>query len=297
VSKQAKTVIGLVIVAVLALLAFLLMGVLIGLGVLVVGGLAVVAVMQRTEDSAPRRPRPKGRKKDTTSDLLQRATSTVEPLTTWTPPDALKPWTPPVDDAADAPAPPSDLAPPPPDAAPTQDFWSTDEKSVSDFSDLAPTSDEPASWLDQPFSTDDPFGTNDDPFGTSTESFGTATEDPFGQIDETATADESAWADGSTWNDAGIATDTNPLDDLARLDEVDVIAEFERLDERDTLATPDFDSSAVLGEALAPINEAVSAADAIKAASQATELQVEQDDNSELAKLLAKVQARLAAYE
>jgi hypothetical protein len=34
------------------------------------------------------------------------------------------------------------------------------------------------------------------------------------------------------------------------------------------------------------------------AASQATELQVEQnDDNSELAKLLAKVQARLAAYE
>jgi hypothetical protein len=47
-----------------------------------------------------------------------------------------------------------------------------------------------------------------------------------------------------------------------------------------------------------PINEAVSSADDIMAGSKATELQVQQDDdNSELAKLLAKVQARLAAYE
>ncbi len=46
-----------------------------------------------------------------------------------------------------------------------------------------------------------------------------------------------------------------------------------------------------------PINEDVSSADDIMAASQATELHVEQEDNSELAKLLAKVQARLAAYE
>ena len=81
------------------------------------------------------------------------------------------------------------------------------------------------------------------------------------------------------------------------MDEVDVIAEFERLDERDTLATPDFDSPAPVGDPLSPINEAVSSADDIMAASQATELQVEEDDNSELAKLLAKVQARLAAYE
>ena len=56
-----------------------------------------------------------------------------------------------------------------------------------------------------------------------------------------------------------------------------------------------FDVAAPVFEA--PINEDVSSADDIMAASQATELQVEEDDNSELAKLLAKVQARLAAYE
>jgi hypothetical protein len=50
---------------------------------------------------------------------------------------------------------------------------------------------------------------------------------------------------------------------------------------------------------VAPINEAVSSPDDIMAASQATELSVATaaDDNSELAKLLAKVQQRLAAYE
>ncbi len=50
-----------------------------------------------------------------------------------------------------------------------------------------------------------------------------------------------------------------------------------------------------------PIDENVESADDIMAASQATELHVEEEDtggdNSELAKLLAKVQSRLAAYE
>ena len=50
-----------------------------------------------------------------------------------------------------------------------------------------------------------------------------------------------------------------------------------------------------------PIDENVESADDIMAASQATELHVEDEDaggdNSELAKLLAKVQSRLAAYE
>jgi hypothetical protein len=50
-----------------------------------------------------------------------------------------------------------------------------------------------------------------------------------------------------------------------------------------------------------PINEAVSTADDIMAASEATELHIgsgpAQGDDGELAKLLAKVQARLAAYE
>ena len=54
-------------------------------------------------------------------------------------------------------------------------------------------------------------------------------------------------------------------------------------------------------EPATPIDENVESADDIMAASQATELHVEDEDaggdNSELAKLLAKVQSRLAAYE
>jgi hypothetical protein len=261
VTKQAKTVTGIVIVAVVALGAMLVMGLVIGLGIAVVGGLAVVAVLQRTEDGPPRRPRPQrlaSRKRDTTTDLLHSATSTVEPLTTWTPPDSLQPWTPPVDDA---PAPPSDVQTDVVESPADRDFWAPNT-SVTDFSDLAGTdTTEPTSWLDEP------------------------------------ATDEQSWADGSTWDDSAVSVDTNPLDELARLDEIDVIAEFERLDEREAPATSMFDVPAPVLEPVTPINEAVSTADDIMAASQATELHVEEDDNSELAKLLAKVQARLAAYE
>jgi hypothetical protein len=51
------------------------------------------------------------------------------------------------------------------------------------------------------------------------------------------------------------------------------------------------------GSAPPIINEDVTTADDIMAASHATELDEEATDDSELAKLLAKVQARLAAYE
>jgi hypothetical protein len=145
----------------------------------------------------------------------------------------------------------------------------------------APAStDQPSSWLDDPFGTDGPGDAPAEPSWTA----------------------DIPWDDGSTWDGTSVATEANPLDELARLDDVDVIAEFERLDDRDVASTSGIDpslvgESPVLGEAISPINEAVSSADDIMAASQATELTVEQDDNSELAKLLAKVQARLAAYE
>lgn len=286
-SKEAKTVVGLVVVAVLVLGAFLTMGMLVAFGVLIAGGLAVAALMQRSDAGpAPLRSRPR---RNETTDLLHSATSTIEPLTTWTPPDALKPWSPPTDpEAGPAPAPPTDpavprdfatdFAPAPPDAEAPPDFWSTTAPSVADFSDLAEpgTTDQPSSWLDDPFRTGQTAPSETAPSETA--------------------PDETTWADGSTWDGSKIAADSNPLDDLARLDDIDVIAEFERLDERETPARPGFDSLPPL-DALLPINEAVSSADDIMAASQATELQVEEDDNSELAKLLAKVQARLAAYE
>ena len=296
-SKEAKTVTGLVIVALLALGTLVTMGMLVALGVLVAGGLGVAAVFQR-DDMTPTKLRSRNSKRETT-DLLHSATSTVEPLTTWTPPDSLKPWSPSADTTA--PAPPSDLTSAPSTPSADQDFWSPTSPSVSDFKDLAepPHVAEPTDWAQ---STDwaEPTDWAETTSTESPEAAPTAApapsswlDDPFGATDGTDQRQSDGWADGSTWDDSTITADSNPLDDLARLDDIDVIAEFERLDERETLGQPGFD------QALSPINEAVSSADDIMAASQATELQVQQDndDNSELAKLLAKVQARLAAYE
>jgi hypothetical protein len=106
---------------------------------------------------------------------------------------------------------------------------------------------------------------------------------------------EAAWDDGSTWSSRAAVTDRNPLEDLIGLDEVDVVAEVERLE---AAAAPDTGPATVPFEPHM-VNEAVSSPDDIIAASHATELAGDGPavDNSELARLLAKVQARLAAYE
>ena len=86
--------------------------------------------------------------------------------------------------------------------------------------------------------------------------------------------------------------DSNPLDDLVGLDTLDPIAEVERIEGR---------SSSLFGgdpTFQPPINEHVSTADDIMAASQATELNLSDGgEQTELQKLLAKVQIRLSAYE
>lgn len=78
---------------------------------------------------------------------------------------------------------------------------------------------------------------------------------------------------------------------------------FESLSFEDEGATPASSSSSLFSVA-SPIDENVATDDDIMAASHATELTLESSDgaaagadNSELAKLLAKVQSRLAAYE
>lgn len=125
--------------------------------------------------------------------------------------------------------------------------------------------------------------------------------------------------------------ESNPLDALDRLDDIDPIAEVERLDALDNEAAydplaaldtveeiddlgyqdePDVDLNAVeerpaksggfsFSSAPPVINEEVQTADDIMAASQATELELPaaEGGDSELARLLAKVQARLSAYE
>lgn len=117
--------------------------------------------------------------------------------------------------------------------------------------------------------------------------------------------EEIVW-DNTAWGDSTTETlDPNPLDELPQLEAVDVIAEVERIEQwdrdgqwgglRDDFGTDDADVIEINFDAHV-VNEDVESADDIMAASQATELTGE-PDNSELARLLAKVQARLAAYE
>ncbi len=92
----------------------------------------------------------------------------------------------------------------------------------------------------------------------------------------------------------------NPLDDLVGLDHLDPVAEVVRIDEREA-AMPAPGESIFDGRELDihgnAVNEAVTGADDIMAASQATELHLADGEQTELQKLLAKVQIRLSAYE
>jgi hypothetical protein len=131
---------------------------------------------------------------------------------------------------------------------------------------------------------------------------------------EPAPAWSDDWSSGDSWNSPAPATwdappsstETNPLDELQGFDTLDPIAEVERIEGRaaddgyapaepapaeETFTTFSF------GNASHFVNEDVSDADDIMAASQATELHLANGEQTELQKLLAKVQIRLSAYE
>jgi hypothetical protein len=120
------------------------------------------------------------------------------------------------------------------------------------------------------------------------------------------------WAGTATWDPAPSSTETNPLDELKGFDTLDPIAEVERIEARtaedyalepppapepveQTYETFSFGNANRGFES--PVNEDVSGADDIMAASQATELHLADGEQTELQKLLAKVQIRLSAYE
>ena len=120
---------------------------------------------------------------------------------------------------------------------------------------------------------------------------------------ETEVADETegdSWAwDNDTWTgDTDEATEVDFDAELERLND-DEFDPFSRLDETETIDEVVEVETEIADDLLvtSPINEEVSSPDDIMAASQATELKLEETENSELARLLAKVQARLAAYE
>jgi len=121
------------------------------------------------------------------------------------------------------------------------------------------------------------------------------------------------WTNSDTWNstettwEPAPSTETNPLDELQGFDTLDPIAEVERIEGRvadDAFAPTEpapaeetFTSFSFGNASAYVVNEDVSDADDIMAASQATELHLAAGEQTELQKLLAKVQIRLSAYE
>jgi hypothetical protein len=145
---------------------------------------------------------------------------------------------------------------------------------------------------------------------------------PVDELVEESTPWSNEWSNDDSWqsttsyvsdSSTGTGTETNPLDDLAGLEGLDPIAEVERIEARSTdEPAPEpastegaFSFGGVSHPAEAAVvdlhgisvNEDVAGADDIMAASQATELHLADGEQTELQKLLAKVQIRLSAYE
>ena len=129
---------------------------------------------------------------------------------------------------------------------------------------------------------------------------------PPARAPEPATSwDDSSWGDSVTWEAPQHAAppeptraDANPLNDLIGLESMDPIAEVQRIEERQSQPfEPMRFEHLELDIHGNPVNEAVTGADDIMAASQATELHLADGEQTELQKLLAKVQIRLSAYE
>jgi hypothetical protein len=197
----------------------------------------------------------------------------AEPLAPWSPQGGLNAWTP-----------PADLAPPPAPPAPVD-----------------PLADPAYGRLDEPT-----YGRLDEPrYGRLDEP---PTHEPpvYEPTPEPATSwDDTSWDQSVTWEPTAPPppppAETNPLDDLVGLDRLDPVAEVQRIEEREATSPTPPEGITFGGRELDihgnAVNEAVTGADDILAASQATELHLADGEQTELQKLLAKVQIRLSAYE
>jgi hypothetical protein len=260
VSRESKVLIGVGGLAVIGLLLALMGSMALGLLVLAAGLIAGFLALRvlKPDDDDPFA--------DARSEADQSNTGSLtpnEPLTAWNPEGGLSAWTPPAGVAPPAPAfePEPTFAP-----EPTAEF------------DATPAT----AWDDQGWD--------------STVTWEADAPTPPAPAPEAPSFPEPGY---------GRSAETNPLDDLVGLDALDPIAEVERIESRPpaesdgyTGFTP-FDSVADVALDIHgnPVNEDVTDADDIMAASQATELNLADGEQTELQKLLAKVQIRLSAYE
>jgi len=279
VSRESKVLIGVGALVVIGLILALMGQTTIGVIAVLIGLVVGVVALRVTKPDATD-PFAEAR---TEADLHNTGTITSDDsLAPWAPEGGLNAWTP-----------PTDLASP---EAPTYELPAYE----------APTAEpeapayEPVAFEPEPVVEAEPASSWDEGWD-STVSWAPEAE-PTVESPSAHTADTYQ---PESYQPDTFQPESNPLDDLVGLDSLDPIAEVERIESRGSMfdAPPDFQQSApgfddidIHGNAI--INEQVSTADDIMAASQATELNLaSSDEQTELQKLLAKVQIRLSAYE
>jgi hypothetical protein len=310
VSRESKVLIGVGALVVIGLVLALMGQSTIGVFAVLIGLVAGVAALRFTKPDGAVDPFA-----DARTEADRTNTGTLAPtdgLAPWSPDGGLNAWTPPADLAPPVapPAPPSHEPPAPtyPPAAPQAPSF--DAPSFESPSYEAPTYEAPAPQapaFDSPAFDSPAFDTPT----YQTPSYDTPTyeapSEPTQAPEPAPTGSwDSSWDSTVSWTPEAESavdaptdrfdapgSDSNPLDDLVGLDTLDPIAEVERIEGRSTSlfgGDPNFKAPV--------INEQVSTADDIMAASQATELNLAGDgEQTELQKLLAKVQIRLSAYE
>lgn len=285
-SRESKVLIGVGALVVIGLILALIGQPTIGVIAVLIGLVAGVVGLRFTKPDASD-PFAEAR---TEADLSNTGTLTPsDGLAPWSPDGGLNAWTPPTDRAA-PPAPTYD--------APVEDVPSYEAPRYDTPTETpsyeAPTYEAPTyASLAEPEAEPASTGSWDDGWD-STVSWAPEAETAadsradLQQVDNHQADHQQADVHEPSLHGA----ESNPLDDLVGLDALDPIAEVERIEGRSTSlfgGDPTFQ---------APINEQVSTADDIMAASQATELNLSgSEEQTELQKLLAKVQIRLSAYE
>ena len=266
-SRESKVLIGVGALVVIGLILALMGQTTIGVIAVLIGLVVGVVALRVTKPDATD-PFAEAR---TEADLHNTGTITSDDsLAPWAPEGGLNAWTP-----------PTDLASP---EAPTYELPAYE----------APTAEpeapayEPVAFEPEPVVEAEPASSWDEGWD-STVSWAPEAE-PTVESPSAHTADTYQ---PESYQPDSFQPESNPLDDLVGLDSLDPIAEVERIESRSTSlfgGDPTFQAPI--------INEQVSTADDIMAASQATELNLgDSGEQTELQKLLAKVQIRLSAYE
>ena len=285
-NRESKVLIGVGALALVGLFAAMSTSPLLGVLIILAGLVGGVIYLRATQ---PDQTDPFADARSVADETNVGNITPAEPLAPWSPDGGLNAWTPPP-----APAPPADPA-----------YGRLDEPTYGRL-------DEPTyGRLDEPT-----YPRLDEPPAYQAPTYEPPTYEPPAYEppayqppapeptpEPVTNWDDGSWGQSVRWEPTAppAPAETNPLDDLVGLDRLDPVAEVVRIDEREATGSAPVEGITFGGRELDihgnPVNEAVTGADDIMAASQATELHLGGGEQTELQKLLAKVQIRLSAYE